>query len=311
MLAEYGTAVAQGRARARRCRWPRAIRSRRSWPTGSSARRRGSRSGRTRRRSSCRTRARRARRPQPGEIFRQPDLARDAAKLVEAEQQALQGREEPQGGDLRRVRPLLQGRHRAGVRARRRRSRAASFTLEDLAKWKVRIEEPVKTTYRGIDVYKLDVWTQGPAMLQALNILEPMDLQGDGLQQRALHPRPLPGDEPGVRRPRLLLRRPGLPARRADARAAVEGVRRGAGSGRSTGRKNDPNAKPGDPYPFQGGTNPFADARCRSGRPPRADRSATRAGHDGERRATAFDDGFFARARRRSRRRTRRAGSSR
>ena len=36
----------------------------------------------------------------------------------------------------------------------------------------VRIEEPVTTNYKGIDVYKLDVWTQGPAMLQALNILE-------------------------------------------------------------------------------------------------------------------------------------------
>ena len=53
-------------------------------------------------------------------------------------------------------------------------------TAEDLAKWKVKIEEPVKTTYKGIDVYKLDVWTQGPAMLQALNILEGMDLKAMG-----------------------------------------------------------------------------------------------------------------------------------
>ena len=30
--------------------------------------------------------------------------------------------------------------------------------------------------YRGIDVYKLDSWVQGPAMLQALNILENFDL---------------------------------------------------------------------------------------------------------------------------------------
>ena len=41
------------------------------------------------------------------------------------------------------------------------------------------------TNYRGIDVYKLDVWTQGPAMLQSLNILENFDLRGHGLQQRA------------------------------------------------------------------------------------------------------------------------------
>ena len=53
-------------------------------------------------------------------------------------------------------------------------------TAEDLARWKVKIEEPVKTTYKGIDVYKLDFWTQGPAMLQALNILEGYDLRAWG-----------------------------------------------------------------------------------------------------------------------------------
>ena len=38
----------------------------------------------------------------------------------------------------------------------------------------------MSTSYKGIDVYKLTVWTQGPALLQALNILEPMDLRGMG-----------------------------------------------------------------------------------------------------------------------------------
>jgi len=41
----------------------------------------------------------------------------------------------------------------------------------------VKIEEPVMTTYKGIEVYKLTVWTQGPALLQALNLLEDMDLR--------------------------------------------------------------------------------------------------------------------------------------
>ena len=39
----------------------------------------------------------------------------------------------------------------------------------------VRIEERTKTTYKGIDVYKLQFWHQGPAMLQALNILDQLD----------------------------------------------------------------------------------------------------------------------------------------
>ena len=51
------------------------------------------------------------------------------------------------------------------------------FTLEDLDGWQVHIEEPVNTRYKGIDVYKLTTWIQGPVMLQALNILEPLDLR--------------------------------------------------------------------------------------------------------------------------------------
>ena len=46
----------------------------------------------------------------------------------------------------------------------------------------------MKTSYKGIDVYKLTAWTQGPAMLQALNILEPLDLKGMGLNSaRYIH----------------------------------------------------------------------------------------------------------------------------
>jgi gamma-glutamyltranspeptidase/glutathione hydrolase len=35
------------------------------------------------------------------------------------------------------------------------------ITEQDLANWKVKIEEPTMTTYRGIEVYKLQQWTQG------------------------------------------------------------------------------------------------------------------------------------------------------
>src|SRR5205807_4147748 len=51
------------------------------------------------------------------------------------------------------------------------------FTMADLANWKVHIEEPSKTTYKGIEVYKLQPWTQGPALLQTLNILENTDVK--------------------------------------------------------------------------------------------------------------------------------------
>ncbi|HMP94276.1 MAG TPA: gamma-glutamyltransferase, partial [Phnomibacter sp.] len=51
------------------------------------------------------------------------------------------------------------------------------ITLQDLANWKPQWEEPLMTTYKGIEVFKLQQWTQGPSMLQALNILENFDLK--------------------------------------------------------------------------------------------------------------------------------------
>jgi hypothetical protein len=52
--------------------------------------------------------------------------------------------------------------------------------MEDLATWEVKIEEPISTTYRDIEVFKLQPWQQGPVMLQALNMLEGMDLKAMG-----------------------------------------------------------------------------------------------------------------------------------
>ena len=54
------------------------------------------------------------------------------------------------------------------------------YTAADLANWQVHIEEPVHTSYKGIEVYKLTAWVQSPVMLQALNILENFDLKSMG-----------------------------------------------------------------------------------------------------------------------------------
>lgn len=47
---------------------------------------------------------------------------------------------------------------------------------EDLARWEPGLEEPVSATYRGIEVLKTGPWGQGPALLQALSILDGLDL---------------------------------------------------------------------------------------------------------------------------------------
>ena len=54
------------------------------------------------------------------------------------------------------------------------------FTGDDFSGYSAKIEAPVHTEYRGYDVHKAGPWTQGPALLQALNILEGFDLKAMG-----------------------------------------------------------------------------------------------------------------------------------
>jgi gamma-glutamyltranspeptidase/glutathione hydrolase len=193
--------------------------------------------------------------PRPGEVFRQKDLAATLKKLVEAEQQALKaGKNRKQAimaaydrfyrGDI--ARELVRGTQEEG----------GLITMEDLARWRVLIEEPVKTDYKGIDVYKLTTWVQGPVMLQALNILEPMDLKAMGYNSaRYIHTiyqamnlafadRDFYYGDPYF--PPAEPVRGLLSKDYAKARAKL-----------INWEKNDPNVKPGDPYPFQGETNPY------------------------------------------------------
>ncbi len=117
--------------------------------------------------------------PVAGELFVQKDLAATLRKLVEAEQQALAA-----GKSRREALQAAYDRFYKGDIAdelvRGTQEQGGLFTRDDLARWSPKLEEPVKTSYRGIDVYKLTVWTQGPAMLQALNILENADLKAMG-----------------------------------------------------------------------------------------------------------------------------------
>jgi gamma-glutamyltranspeptidase / glutathione hydrolase len=194
--------------------------------------------------------------PYPGEIFRQPDLATTLTRLVEAERQALQ-----QGRSRRDAIMAAYERFYRGDIAREFvrgvQEEGGLIALQDLAGWSVGIEEPVSTNYRGVEVYKLTHWTQGPAMLQALNILETMDLRSMGYNSArythalyqamnlAFADRDFYYGDPKVP-PEEPIR--GLLSKEyARARAGTIGWER-----------NDPRAPPGDPYPFQGGTNPYA-----------------------------------------------------
>jgi gamma-glutamyltranspeptidase/glutathione hydrolase len=194
--------------------------------------------------------------PEPGEIFVQKDLADTWRKLVEAEQQALRaGKTRKQAiyaaydrfykGDI--ARELVRGVSEDG----------GLITMQDLANWKVRIEEPLHVNYKGIEVYKLPIWQQGPAMLEALNILENADIKSmEYNSPKYLH---------------LIYQTMSLAFADRDFYYGdpyfppAEPVRGLLSKDYAKSRyaqidwnKNDPSIKPGDPYPFQAEKNPYA-----------------------------------------------------
>ncbi|MCB1057037.1 MAG: gamma-glutamyltransferase, partial [Acidobacteria bacterium] len=195
--------------------------------------------------------------PYPGEIFRQPELLATLEKLVETERRALAAGQDRKSAIYAAYDRFYRG-DIAQELARATQEQGGLITTDDLARWQVHVEEPVTTNYKGIDVYKLTHWVQGPVMLQALNMLEDVDLESMGYNSAAYvhalyqvmnlafadrdfyYGDPyFPPEEP-IR---------GLLSKEY-AKKRLESV---------DWQHNDANAHPGDPYPFQGGKNPFLE----------------------------------------------------
>jgi gamma-glutamyltranspeptidase/glutathione hydrolase len=116
--------------------------------------------------------------PRPGDIFKNPDLARTLRKLVEAEKQnAGKGRHEA----LKAARDRFYKGDIAQTMAKFSEANGGLFRYEDFAAYTAKVEEPVSIDYRGYQVYKNASASQGPAELFALNILEGFDLKAMGL----------------------------------------------------------------------------------------------------------------------------------
>ena len=173
--------------------------------------------------SSCRN----GRAPQPGEIFRQPDLARTLRSMAEAEKKALAAGASARQGHRRGARLLLPRRDRPPHRRVLQGRTAACCATRTWRRSTWRRKKPVSTTFHGYTVYKPGFWSQGPAMIEALNILEGFDLAEHEAEFGRLHPHAGGSAEAGLRRSRHLLRRPEV---QQDSRreAALQGVRRGA-----------------------------------------------------------------------------------
>jgi gamma-glutamyltranspeptidase/glutathione hydrolase len=115
----------------------------------------------------------------PGEIFRRPDTARTLRAMVDAEAKALKaGKKRHEAIDA--VRDYFYRGEIAKKIDEFSKANKGLLRYEDMAAFKLELEEPLSTEYRGYTVYKPAFWSQGPSLIQTLNILEGYDLRSLG-----------------------------------------------------------------------------------------------------------------------------------
>jgi len=195
--------------------------------------------------------------PQAGEIFSQPDLLQTLQKLVEAEQNALNAGKNREEAIMAAYDRFYKG-DIAQEFVRGSTEQGGLITMEDLARWKPLEEEALHVNYKGVDVYKLQEWTQGPSLLQSLNILENFDLKKWGYNSAqyihtlyqtmnlAFADRDFYYGDPYFN-PRPPIQ--GL-LDKEYAKTRAQNI---------LSDRNEAFTQPGDPYPFMGKSNPFKE----------------------------------------------------
>ena len=118
----------------------------------------------------------------PGETIKFPTLANTLKRMVEAERansskgrsaSIIAARDQFYKGDIARDMVAFLQRHNA------------PFKLDDFSEFYAKVEPPTMTTYHGYEIYKQSFGSQGPVLLQALNILENFDLKAMKLNSAA------------------------------------------------------------------------------------------------------------------------------
>src|SRR6185295_13387968 len=124
--------------------------------------------------------------PAVGEIFRQPDLAKTLRAMVAAEKKALAS-----GAKREAAIDAVRDYFYRGEVARKidafSKANGGLLRYEDMAAFKLTPEEPVSGTFRGYIVYKPGFWSQGPAMLEALNIIDGFEGRPDVNSPEYIH----------------------------------------------------------------------------------------------------------------------------
>jgi gamma-glutamyltranspeptidase / glutathione hydrolase len=115
--------------------------------------------------------------PRSGDLIRNPALANLFRRLLDAEAGARKGGRE--AGLQAAVERFYRGDIAREIVAHSD-ANGGLLSLEDIAAFTTRIEEPVSRTYRGATVFKCGPWSQGPVFLQQLALLEGFDLAAMG-----------------------------------------------------------------------------------------------------------------------------------
>jgi gamma-glutamyltranspeptidase/glutathione hydrolase len=114
--------------------------------------------------------------PKRGDLVRMPALAKTLRELAAAEKKA-------RGNRVKKLQAVRDSFYRGSIAKRIAAFSEANGGLieyKDLADFKAETDQPRSTTYRGYEVHKPGFWTQGPVMLEMLNILEGFDLKAMG-----------------------------------------------------------------------------------------------------------------------------------
>jgi gamma-glutamyltranspeptidase/glutathione hydrolase len=113
--------------------------------------------------------------PKPGEIFRQPDLASTLRAMAQVETKSLAS-----GASRAHAIDAVRDYFYRGEIAHKidafSKANGGLLRYEDIAAFRLNPESAVSTNYKGYEVYKPGFWSQGPSMIEALNILNGFDL---------------------------------------------------------------------------------------------------------------------------------------
>jgi gamma-glutamyltranspeptidase / glutathione hydrolase len=114
---------------------------------------------------------------QEGAVWSQPELAKTLQAMADAEKKAKRRKRD---GAIDAVRDYFYRGPMAKKIAKYCEEAGCLLRLRDFHNFRAQVEKPLATSYRGVDVFKVGYWSQGPVMLQNLNLLEAFDLRSMG-----------------------------------------------------------------------------------------------------------------------------------